>query len=229
MRLFATTSPHGPSVFGDKVNTSGFLAGLQSGYNWQVSPRWVAGVIADLSYFDSNGSFTCQQASPIIIGSNCEVSPRGLATVAGRIGFLVDPPDHTLIYGKAGGAWLNSPISISPNNIGVIASFPNARFPGAPTSTDAGAFGGMVGAGIERALTPAWSISLEYDYYRFASTNVSTPQTVESTRSFTPAISSIAGSTSGVTAAHASRQARVELPSRARTVGGVGGHASFRG
>ena len=200
MRLFATTTPHGPSVFGDKVNTSGFLAGLQLGYNWQVSPRWVAGVLADLSYLDSNGSFTCQQASPIIIGSNCEVSPRGLATVAGRIGFLVDPPDHTLIYGKAGGAWLNSPISISPNNIGVIASFPNARFPGAPTSTDAGAFGGMVGAGIERALTPAWSISLEYDYYRFASTNVSTPQTVESTRSFTPAISSIAGSTSGVTA-----------------------------
>src|SRR5262245_54291935 len=152
------SDPHGPSVFGDKVNTSGFLAGLQLGYNWQLSPRWVAGVLADLSYLDSNGSFTCLQASPIIIGSNCEVSPRGLATVAGRIGFLVYPPGHTLIYGKAGGAWMNSPISISPNTIGVIANFPNALFPGAPTSTDAGAFGGMVGAGIERALTPAWSI-----------------------------------------------------------------------
>ena len=194
------SDPDGPSVFGDKVNTSGFLAGLQLGYNWQVSPRWVAGVLADLSYLDSNGSFTCLQASPIIVGSNCEVSPRGLATVAGRIGFLVDPPGHTLIYGKAGGAWMNSHISMSPNNIGPIASFPNALFPGAPTTTEAGAFGGMVGAGIERALTPAWSISLEYDYYRFASTNVSTPQTVQSTRSFTPDISSVAGSTSGVTA-----------------------------
>jgi hypothetical protein len=81
-----------------KVNTSGFLAGLQLGYNWQVSPRWVAGVLADLSYLDSNGSFTCLQASPIIVGSNCEVSPRGLATVAGRIGFLVDPPGRALIY-----------------------------------------------------------------------------------------------------------------------------------
>jgi hypothetical protein len=64
------SDPDGPSVFGDKVNTSGFLAGLQLGYNWQVSPRWVAGVLADLSYLDSNGSFTCLQASPIIVGSN---------------------------------------------------------------------------------------------------------------------------------------------------------------
>ena len=137
------------------------------GYNWQVAPRWVVGVVAT-GYLDSSGSFTCMQASPIIIGSNCEVSPRALATVAGRIGFLIDPPSHTLIYCKAGGAWMDSHISIHPNNIGPLADFRNAVFPGDATSTDAGAWGGMVGAGIERALTPAWSISLEYDYYRFA-------------------------------------------------------------
>jgi opacity protein-like surface antigen len=193
------SDPEGPSIFGDKVNTSGFLAGLQLGYDWQVNPRWVVGVVADTSYLDSSGSFTCLQASPIIIGSNCEVSPRALATVAGRIGFLLDPPGHTLIYGKAGGAWMDSHISMHPNNIGPLADFANAVFPGNATNTDASAWGGMVGAGIERALTPAWSVSLEYDYYRFASANVSTPQTIEGTRSLQPNIQSVAGSTSGVT------------------------------
>src|SRR5262249_53944152 len=70
------SDPVGPSVFGDKVNTSGSLVGLQLGYNKQVASRWVVGVLADLSYLDSGGSFTCMQASSIIIGSNCEVSPR---------------------------------------------------------------------------------------------------------------------------------------------------------
>jgi opacity protein-like surface antigen len=193
------SDPHGPSIFGDNVTTDGFLAGLQLGYNWQVAPRWVVGVVADTSYLDSSGSFTCMQAFTTLIGSNCEVSPRALATVAGRVGFLVDPLGHTLIYGKAGGAWTDSHISIYPYAAN-FQSFKDPVYPGGPTSADAGAWGGMVGAGIERALTPAWSISLEYNYYRFASTNVSTPETVKATRSVTPTFTEVAGSTSGVTA-----------------------------
>jgi len=193
------SDPHGPSIFGDNVTTDGFLAGLQLGYNWQVAPRWVVGVVADTSYLDSSGSFTCMQAFTTLIGSNCEVSPRALATVAGRVGFLVDPLGHTLIYGKAGGAWTDSHISIYPNAAN-LRSFKDPVYPGGPTSADAGAWGGMVGAGIERALTPAWSISLEYNYYRFASTNVSTPETAKATRSATPTFTEVAGSTSGVTA-----------------------------
>ena len=189
---------YGPSIFGDKVNTAAFLAGLQLGYNWQVAPRWVVGVVADTSYLDSNGSFTCMQAFTTLIGSNCEVNPRALATVAGRVGFLVDPLGHTLVYGKAGAAWTDSHISIYPNAAN-FQSFNDPVYPGGPASADAGAWGGMVGVGIERALTPAWSISLEYNYYRFASTNVSTPETVNVTRSTPPTFTYVAGSTSGVT------------------------------
>ncbi|MGD0331877.1 MAG: porin family protein [Xanthobacteraceae bacterium] len=192
------SDPYGPSIFGDKVTTAGFLAGLQLGYNWQVAPRWVVGVVADTSYLDSNGSFTCMQAFTTLIGSNCEVNPRALATVAGRVGFLVDPLGHTLVYGKGGAAWTDSHISIYPNSAN-FQSFTDPVYPGGPASADAGAWGGMVGVGIERALTPAWSISLEYNYYRFASTNVSTPETVNVTRSTPPAFTYVAGSTSGVT------------------------------
>lgn len=193
------SDPYGPSIFGDKVTTNGFLAGLQLGYDWQVAPKWVVGVLADTNFLDSRGSFTCVQAAPTMIGSNCEVSPRALATVAGRVGFLIDPLNHTLVYGKAGGAWMDSHISIHPGNA-PFGDFAGAEFPGSATSANASAWGGMIGAGLEHALTPAWSISFEYDYYRFASTNVSTPQTISATRTAPPTFTEDPSSTSGVTA-----------------------------
>jgi opacity protein-like surface antigen len=194
------SDPHGSSVFGDKVNTSGFLAGLQLGYDWKVNPRWVLGVVADANYLDGNGSFTCMQASPTLLGSNCEVSPRVLATAAGRLGFLLDPLGHTLIYGKAGGAWTNSDVSMPPNNNEfALQKFDGYTSPGSTANTSAGAWGGMVGIGVERALTPAWSLGLEYDYYRFAASSVATPQTLNMTRTVPATFTSVAGGTSGVT------------------------------
>ena len=44
--------------------------------------------------------------------------------------------------------------------------------PATLTNGHGNAWGGTVGAGIERALTPAWSVGLEYDYYRFATAHV---------------------------------------------------------
>jgi opacity protein-like surface antigen len=193
------SDPQGPSIFGDKVNTSGFLAGLQLGYDWRVNSRWVLGVVADANYLDGKGTFTCMQASPTLIGSNCEVDPRVLTTVAGRLGYVLDPLGRTLLYGKAGGAWTNSNVSVHPNDSSGLNKFNNYMAPGLPTDASAGAWGGMVGVGLEHALTPAWSIGFEYDYYRFAATNVATPLTTNITRSMTPAFTDVAGSTSGVT------------------------------
>jgi len=197
------SDPEGPSVFGDKVSTAAFLAGLQLGYNRQVAPRWVVGLQADASYLDSNGNFTCMQASAELIGANCQVSPRVLASLTGRVGLLVDPLGHTLLYGKGGGAWMGSDISIMPNNTG----YPDAwNAPGTGTAADGhgNAWGWTVGAGIEHALTPAWSVGLEYDYYRFATVNVSTPDTISSSGTNAPdttppTFQSIAGGRSTVT------------------------------
>ena len=76
------------------------------------------GLQADASYLDSSGSFTCMQASAQLIGSNCQVSPRVLASLTGRVGYLIDPLGRTLLYGKGGGAWMGSDISITPNHTG---------------------------------------------------------------------------------------------------------------
>jgi hypothetical protein len=51
---------------------------------------------------------------------------------------------------------------------------------GAPSSSHASLWGWTVGAGFERALTPAWSVSLEYDSHRFKST-ANPPETVDLT------------------------------------------------
>ena len=139
------------------------------------------GLQADASYLDSNGNYTCMQASGAIVGSNCQVSPRVLASLTGRAGFLVDPLGRTLLYGKGGGAWMRSDISITPNLAFGPPDFPGALEPGASTGARSNAWGGTVGAGIEHALTPAWSVGLEYDYYRFAAAHVSTPATIRST------------------------------------------------
>ena len=192
------SDPYGPSLFGDKVTTPGFLAGAQLGYNWLVAPRWIVGVETAVSALDSHdGTNTCMQASVTIIGSNCEVMPRALASFTGRLGFVPDVRGHMLLYGKAGAAWIGDDISINPNNSFPSAKFPEANFPGEPTNERTSAWGWTVGGGIEQALTPAWSLSLEYNYYRFATTHVFTPDTINVTEAgeFTP----VPGSTSGVT------------------------------
>lgn len=85
-----------------------------------------------------------------------------LASLTGRVGYLIDPLGHTLLYGKGGGAWIGSDISITPNHTGYPAAW-DAPNPGDTANGHGNAWGGTVGAGIERALTPAWSVGLEYD------------------------------------------------------------------
>jgi hypothetical protein len=160
------------------------------------------GLQADASYLDSSGNFTCMQASAQLIGSNCQVSPRVLASLTGRVGYLIDPLGRTLLYGKGGGAWMGSDISITPNHTGYPTAW-DAPNPGDTANGHGNAWGGTVGAGIARALTPAWSVGLEYDYYRFATANTSTPNTISSSGTDDPAIAptfrTIAGGRSAVT------------------------------
>jgi opacity protein-like surface antigen/outer membrane protease len=184
------SNPYGSSVFGGTVTTPGFLSGLQIGYNWTVAPRWVLGLEADGDYLVSNGTSTCMQASGSIVGSNCRVRPRALGTLTGRLGFVPDLEGRTLVYGKGGAAWSRTDISVNPNNANLAAEGQDGQrfslsgdpvIQGNPTSRSASAWGWTVGAGVERALTPAWSASLEYDYYRFNGISVATPETISAT------------------------------------------------
>lgn len=177
------SNPEGSSIFGDNVTTPGFLAGLQLGYNWQAAPQWVLGTELNGSVLSSQGQNSCIQATTIFVGSNCKSMPREIATLTGRMGYLTEPHGRTMLYGKAGVAWMRTQVDVNPNNpssTGFTLTGDPAEA-GDPISQSASVWGWTVGAGVEYALAPKWSVNLSYDYLRFGGINVTAPQTVEIT------------------------------------------------
>ncbi len=163
--------PAGPSIFGDHVSPLGFLGGFQTGYNWQVPrTRLVLGIEADLSGVVSIGTGTCLASSGQFVSANCRAEPNVSATVTPRLGYLIDPQQRTLLYIKGGFAAVHDQIDITSN--GIIGAGTDAR-------DNAWRPGWTAGAGVERALTPAWSLRLEYDYLGIEHFNVTTPVSVQ--------------------------------------------------
>lgn len=185
------SDPNGSDIYGGDVPASGFLAGLQVGHNWLVDRRWLLGLEAAGSLATSPGTNTCLQSSAAIIGSNCKVTPRGQIALTGRIGALTEPDGRTLLYGKGGVAWMRADVAIEANQ-----GFNNFDGPGSPERKPVGAWGWTVGVGLERAISPSWSLFAEYDYLRVASVPMTTPATVIGTSSTT--IDPVPGGTSSV-------------------------------
>jgi opacity protein-like surface antigen/outer membrane protease len=159
--------PAGPSIFGDNVSTPGFLGGFQLGYNWQApQTRLVLGIEGDLSGLASIGTNTCLASSGFFISANCRVEPNASATITPRIGYAIDPSERTLLYIKGGFAAVHDHIDLASNAI---------LGPGTDISANVWKVGWTAGVGVERALTPAWSLRLEYDYLGFGRSNVPTP------------------------------------------------------
>jgi opacity protein-like surface antigen len=171
-------------IFGGNVNSPGFLAGLQLGYNWMATPKWLVGVEAEGSILSSQGHNTCLQSSITIVGSDCKVFPREIATFTGRLGYLADPGGRLLVYGKAGVAWMRSQVAINPNNAAAFAGFNLTGDPlaeGNPTNQMVSSWGWTIGAGVEYAFAPRWSLDVGYEYLRFNAGTVPTPETVDVT------------------------------------------------
>ena len=176
--------PFGASVFGDTVRSPGFSGGGQIGYNWQpLGAPWVFGVEADAGALSSDGTSTCFAASAQTINTTCRVRPQAAGTFTGRIGYAMGPTDElhniepigilpfrsaTMIYGKAGLAFADDRIDMAINN--ALAGFAG---PGITSnSANATLWGWAAGLGVEHALTPAWSLKVEYDYLGFGSRNI---------------------------------------------------------
>jgi opacity protein-like surface antigen/outer membrane protease len=169
------SDPYGASIFGDTVRTPGFLLGLQAGYNWQrPGTNWVYGLEADGSWLNTEGTNTCFAATGQLTSSNCRARPDFTATFTGRIGYAIGPAGHTLVYAKGGAALLHNRLDATTNyGFGV---FPITTASASPTS-----WGWTVGAGVEHAVSPAWSVKLEYDYLDFADATLTSPATFSTT------------------------------------------------
>jgi opacity protein-like surface antigen/outer membrane protease len=150
--------PFGPSIFGDRVTTPGYGSGGQIGYNWQFG-KWVYGLETDATWLTSGGTNTCGAFSGFYSSANCGAKPDAMGTVTARVGVALGPEGHTLAYAKGGFAWQHNDLSVT-NNFNFITG-PQTN------STSLTQAGWTVGAGVEQALTPAWSVKFEYDYMNF--------------------------------------------------------------
>jgi opacity protein-like surface antigen len=164
LELTDVADPFGASIYGDTVRSPGPVAGGQIGYNWQYG-RGLFGLEADASWADLFGTRTCFAYSGLYVSANCRAGIDALGTFAARFGWLVGPDAGTLLYGKAGGAWLHRDVNASTNG--------DPGFPA--TGTSATSWGWMLGAGVERALSHRWSVSTEYDFLSFGDEGIATP------------------------------------------------------
>ena len=143
-------------------SASGWLAGAQIGYNYQIK-NWVLGVEGEVSWTGLKGS----NKDPNYANIN-QTDTDFVATLGGRFGYAWD---RVLLYGKAGGAWAHDKYSVFTNKtftVGNGSPPPVTVISG--TLVDAATvnrFGYMLGAGVEYALTPHWSVKAEYEYLDF--------------------------------------------------------------
>jgi opacity protein-like surface antigen len=154
--LVDVADPNGPSIFGDTVRTPGSLAGGQLGYNWQLGAT-VFGLEADASWADMDGTNTCFAHSGTFISSNCAARIDALGTFTGRLGWALPFDTRTLVFGKAGLATAHSEIDATPNGGSGLTG----------TSASDWRWGWVLGAGVERAILPRWTVKAEYDFLGF--------------------------------------------------------------
>jgi outer membrane immunogenic protein len=152
-----TPFPIGTAFAGHDL--SGFLGGVQGGFNWQAN-NFVLGVEGEYTWSDL--SATARSVS-VVNGfvSTSTAHTTDIAMVTGRVGYAAS---NWLFYAKGGGAWGQG----NSSGTGVLAN--GTAFD--TTTSSSNRSGWVVGAGVEWGFAPNWSAKLEYNHIDFGSTNV---------------------------------------------------------
>jgi outer membrane immunogenic protein len=140
------------------VNPKGVLGGGQIGYDWQVSPTTVLGLVADLDASGMRGS-AAAQVTPGFFDPTTQTNAaqlKWLGTFRAKAGFT---SNNWLIYATGGLAYgrVNE-----QNAMNCAACGPPQFFAGSSSSTRAG---GTVGAGLEYGLAANWTVGAEYLWF----------------------------------------------------------------
>jgi outer membrane immunogenic protein len=193
-----------PVTFADSQTQrlNGVIGGGQIGYKFQFSPRWVAGLEADIQGSGERGSGTfvdpfstqictglvaVEPGRPPFCGTHSPANGAAVTaydakigwfgTVRGILGVLIT--DHILLYGTAGLAYGRVELS---GNTSVTGSVPPTAFitPGAnvfsESKTNIGvAFGGGIEGKCSYWLPAGWTCKLEYLYVDLGSLDTVAP------------------------------------------------------
>jgi outer membrane immunogenic protein len=147
---------------------SAFLGGAQIGWMYQVQ-RLVIGVDVDWSGMRANnsGGFSFPSGGGAT-GSATEtygVTTNWTATATSTIGIA---RDRWMIFGKAGGAWVNNSYTLNVAGSGGTFALPGTPFALSSSTSDT-ITGWTVGAGVKWALIDNLFINVEYDFLDFGS------------------------------------------------------------
>ncbi|MBN8981686.1 MAG: porin family protein [Rhizobiales bacterium] len=157
----------GPIAFSTaNIAAAGVIGGGQVGYNFRLSPNWLAGLEADFQgssqkvtslITQANGDFQSVTAKPDYFG-----------TVRGRLGYIT--PGSTLLYATGGLAYGDVKTSIAHNlsnySGGVTV---NSGFVSQVKT------GWTAGAGFETPLASNWTVKAEYLYTSLGSLSGAIP------------------------------------------------------
>ena len=137
------------------LNPRGAVGGGQIGFNWTITPNWVAGLVADFQDSGIRGAGTNTVTPPASVTTNQSNSEHidWFGTVRAKVGFA---QNDWLFYGSAGWAYGNVTTSG-----GFVASAVPLNFGGSNSTTK---IGWAAGAGLDYALTSNWIVGVEYLY-----------------------------------------------------------------
>lgn len=163
---FATYFAAGGNVT-PNLNPSGVIGGGQIGYNWMLTPSWVAGLVAD---FQGSGiKAAATNASAVLATPTNQFNSDQIdwfGTVRAKLGFA---QNNWLLYATGGLAYGRVDTSGSFNILGATI------FNG---SNDATNVGWTAGAGLNYGLTSNWIVGVEYLYVDLGRTSYTETQPV---------------------------------------------------
>lgn len=150
-----STALNGTFVSSGAANNSGVIGGGQIGYNYMLSPNFVAGIEADVDGTSLSGSVLSTD------GSNRHTTRLDeFGTVRGRAGIA---QDNWLFYGTGGYAWSEG--SATRTQLAAVTSMPPIPAAAGTVETSSNTRNGWVaGAGVEWGITQNWTARIEYLY-----------------------------------------------------------------
>ena len=146
------------------ADTSGFVAGGQLGYNWQLGAL-LLGLEGDVGDLGLNGSAATH--APLVGGDTSSHTEADFyLTARGRIGIVAD---HWLLYATGGYFGAETRVGI----LDACSTVPPCGFSTMDARDQSFRSGWRAGGGIEWVLSGPWTAKAEYLYYDLGSKTVS--------------------------------------------------------
>jgi outer membrane immunogenic protein len=144
-----------------KLTSSGFLGGVQAGYNYQFATSWVGGVEADIDATSITGKVNLGASAvyedvPVSGSASAKSEQTYLGTARLRLGYLITP--QFLVFGTGGLAYGQVKTSA---DVGYSFGDDGGAFSWSKNTTHVG---WAAGAGVEYKINANWSFKTEYLY-----------------------------------------------------------------